>query len=395
MIANDELLKHVLVTSNQRYEKHHAHGVLEQFRLTTLPTSGVDAWKETHRYISKFGKALPQLEPILSKLVEEWIDATWGDDACTTFTPLDTAETLRDMYWRVVMILVLGIDDHWEIYRDAWTTCMERLDSPEVFLFWWAQYLPTRLNFRYKKQTAQLRNIVRCAVDKAYNSPQPEEWTFLKLMAEQSPSNRLSREDATEVLLEILFTGASSVTTTLLWLLWHLATHFESQARAAQECCNIDLGSLLSSSPPKMVFLESCIRETLRLYSPIHVGRHCIEDDQFGDIVIPKGTDVAANMWFIHRSSEYWPDPSHFDPERWLDKPTNVAYYHPFSMGMRACPGKAVAYTMIKYVVARILTRLELTPMPDMPSPAFSGSVVLSNTPIQIYLNGKPRQKVD
>jgi cytochrome P450 len=125
------------------------------------------------------------------------------------------------------------------------------------------------------------------------------------------------------------------------------------------------------------------------------VGRHCIEDDQFGDIAIPKGTDVAANMWFIHRSSEHWPDPSHFNPERWLDLPTNVAFYHPFSMGMRGCPGKAVAYTMIKYVVARILTRVELEPMPNTPSPAFSGSVVLSNTPINIYLKGKPRQKVE
>jgi cytochrome P450 len=213
-------------------------------------------------------------------------------------------------------------------------------------------------------------------------------------MAEQSPSNRLSREDATEVLLEILFTGASSVTTTLSWLLWHLATHPDPQARVVQECCAINLKSLLSSSPPKMMFLEACIRETLRLYSPIHVGRHCIEDDQFGDVSIPKGTDVAANMWFIHRSSEYWPDPSHFNPERWMDKPTNVAFYHPFSMGMRGCPGKAVAYTMIKYSVVRILTCVELEPMPNKPSPSFSGSVVLSNTPINIYLNGKLRRNI-
>ena len=329
LIANEELLKHILVTQNARSEKHHAYGILEFFRMTTLPDSGVDAWKETHRLLSKFGKALPELCVVITPMIREWMDFHWRKSHSP---PLDTAETLKDLYWKVVMILVLGDDAFANVYQEAWTTCMERLDSPAAFLFWWAKYIPSSLNVRYKQQTTQLRRVVRQAVDAAYNDVSSvSEWTFLHLLVSQPPSNRLSQADATEVLLEVLFTGASSVTTTLLWPLWQLATHSDAQTRAAQEVANTNVDTLLSSSPPKLPFWEACVRETLRLYSPIHVGRHCIEDDSFENIQIPKGTDIAANMWFIHRNSQFWPDPNEFDPNRWLDKPTNVKYYHPLA----------------------------------------------------------------
>jgi len=53
--------------------------------------------------------------------------------------------------------------------------------------------------------------------------------------------------------------------------------------------------------------LESALRETLRLYSPIHIGRLSLEEITLktnkGQIVtIPKGTDLFCNMWFIYRN---------------------------------------------------------------------------------------------
>ena len=39
-------------SSNSHYGKFHAHGVLERFRRTILPVSGVDAWKPVHKAVS-------------------------------------------------------------------------------------------------------------------------------------------------------------------------------------------------------------------------------------------------------------------------------------------------------------------------------------------------------
>jgi cytochrome P450 len=412
LVANEALLMHILVSKNSRYTKHHAHGILERFRETTLPSSGVDAWKEVHRLISKFGRGLPELQAILTPLLDVWVFDNFerceqnGNGHSQNGTsnghhsdPIpDTAETLRKLYWKVVMIMVLGdsSEEAAKEHAEAWTACMARLDSPGAFLFWFAQYTPTPLNIRYAIQTRRLRKRVRRAVDTAWESSEESQpWSFLSML-QSEPSNsshRLSKDDTTEVLLEILFTGASSVTTTLLWLLWHLAAHPEAQKRVVDELRTVPQHDnfLANSSSLKLPFLDACIRETLRLYSPIHVGRRCVQDDHFEGIDIPAGTDIAANMWFIHRDAKNWTDPHEFRPERFLNKPNNVPFYHPFSMGLRGCPGRVVAYAMIKYVVARVLTKYELSPSPDMPEPQFDGSVVLSNTPIGVYLSAKKR----
>lgn len=38
-----------------------------------------------------------------------------------------------------------------------------------------------------------------------------------------------------------------------------------------------------------LVYLDACFRETLRLYSPIHIGRVCFQDDVAGGFAIPAG----------------------------------------------------------------------------------------------------------
>lgn len=39
-----------------------------------------------------------------------------------------------------------------------------------------------------------------------------------------------------------------------------------------------------------LVYLDACFRETLRLYSPIHIGRVCFKDDVAGGFAIPAGS---------------------------------------------------------------------------------------------------------
>jgi len=76
---------------------------------------------------------------------------------------------------------------------------------------------------------------------------------------------------------------------------------------------------------------------------------------------ILQGTDIMSNMWFIHRDESNWSDPDKFDHTRHLNKPLNVPNFHPFSMGVRACPGQRIAYSIIKLITANLVLNMTIT----------------------------------
>ena len=97
----------VLIHHAGFYGKQHANGILEIFRRTTLPASGIPAWKPVHKIASRLSRSAEGagLERDLVALV---------DDLSTTIAsadgkgPMDVSGAISDWYWRVTLLLVLG-----------------------------------------------------------------------------------------------------------------------------------------------------------------------------------------------------------------------------------------------------------------------------------------------
>jgi cytochrome P450 len=111
-------------------------------------------------------------------------------------------------------------------------------------------------------------------------------------------------------------------------------------------------------------YTEQVIKETLRLYPPIHLGsRTAIEDVEYQGYVIPAGTRVLYSIYLTHRDKREWPDPDRFDPDRFLpEKIRGLSPYSylPFGGGPRNCMGMAFAQVEAKVVLARVLQRYDL-----------------------------------
>lgn len=114
------------------------------------------------------------------------------------------------------------------------------------------------------------------------------------------------------------------------------------------------------------------------------------QDTKLGDFDISKGTEVALIMYITHTSPDYWPNPKHFDPERFMDKSANnpnridTGTFLPFSQGKRACIGKLLASLEMKYLLTTMLLKYELKKPKDFKIEAdhFRGGVGIKNLPI-------------
>jgi len=163
-------------------------------------------------------------------------------------------------------------------------------------------------------------------------------------------------------LLTMFIAGHDTSTALLVWALYLLSRNDDAMERARAE-----IEAALGLAPPTLAqvrqlsYLDRVIKETLRLYPPIHLGsRIAATDITFRDYLIPAGTRVLYSIYLTHRDERYWPAPQVFDPDRFAPEHAGQrpAYtFVPFGAGPRNCLGAAFAQVEAKVVLARLLQR--------------------------------------
>jgi hypothetical protein len=78
------------------------------------------------------------------------------------------------------------------------------------------------------------------------------------------------------------------------------------------------------------------------------------EEDEYMGYRIPKGAVVMAISWAISQDESIFPNPEEFNPDRWIQNP-DLSLGCAWGWGLRACPGRYIAYNSLFIVVARLL----------------------------------------
>lgn len=175
----------------------------------------------------------------------------------------------------------------------------------------------------------------------------------------------LSDDLIRDQLLTLLIAGHDTSTALLAWALYLLGKHPAALARAASEA-----QTLPADRPPtpehlrRLEYLDMVIKETLRLYPPIHVGNRLAASDQtVCGHAIPSGTRVMYSIYLAHRHPDHWPDPDEFRPERFhhatREAPPPFTYL-PFGGGPRNCIGAVFAQVEARVLLGSILQNFEL-----------------------------------
>jgi cytochrome P450 len=166
-------------------------------------------------------------------------------------------------------------------------------------------------------------------------------------------------------LLTMLIAGHDTSTALLSWTLYLLGCHPEVMAKVQAEVDTVTGGGrLVDDHLSRLPYLDQVVKESLRLYPPIHVGnRIAAADVNIQGYEIMAGTRVMYSIYLAHRDEKYWPEPTRFVPERFdrqarSERPAMA--YVPFGGGPRNCIGATFAQIEAKAVLAHVLQRFEL-----------------------------------
>ncbi|KZP29740.1 cytochrome P450 [Athelia psychrophila] len=101
---------------------------------------------------------------------------------------------------------------------------------------------------------------------------------------------------------------------------------------------------------PALPYLSAVMKECHRweVVFPFALPHRLTEDDQYRGWFLPSGTMVLPNSWAILNDPAVYPDPSVFNPERFLkdgqiDPEVQDPELAAFGYGRRVCPGRRVA----------------------------------------------------
>lgn len=118
-------------------------------------------------------------------------------------------------------------------------------------------------------------------------------------------------------------------------------------------------------------YLRACLDESLRLTSPTthNLGRVTPPGGmQVLEYHIPAGVTVSMSALVVHHDPTVFPDPTRYDPDRWLGDAGKALqpYFLAFSAGARGCIGRNISYLEQTVLLASLLRRYEFAlPRPD------------------------------
>lgn len=165
-------------------------------------------------------------------------------------------------------------------------------------------------------------------------------------------------------ILTMLIAGHDTSTALLSWVLYLCGQNPEMMGRARAEVDDvIGRGDILPAHLEDLIYLDMIIKETLRLYPPIHVGnRIAIQDTEIAGYELKAGTRVMASIYLTHRDERFWDEPEQFRPERFARDAERCPpfTYVPFGGGPRVCIGAAFAQVEAKVALARIFQQYDL-----------------------------------
>ncbi|CEG40452.1 cytochrome P450, putative [Plasmopara halstedii] len=404
-IAKPEHLEAVLKTQFDNFPKsEYIHDVFYDVLGDGIVLTNGETWKRQRNVVVGLfsARALREhMTPIIQKYTLQLVEILTS--AATTNTPLDVFELLNrytfDVFGEIGFGAKMGSMD------GAYQPLAQAIDEAQFLsgkrfkqpVWYWK--LRRWFNLGDEKKLKEnvrlideyLMGIIADAVERRHRRIEEQEIgrpvtladkDIVSIVLDKMESNGIpvNPVEVRNIAIASIIAGRDTTAGCIGWLFHLFSQNPEAEAKLRTE---------LQAKIPKLTFdkyytpsvtdvnsvpyLEACVREVLRLYpsGPL-ITTHCIKDTVLPDgTFVPASTDIGIALFSCGRLTSVWGDDAlKFNPDRFLDSdtgeiiPMTSTKFAPFSAGPRICVGQTLALLEAKIVVASIVARFEMTPLP-------------------------------
>ena len=245
----------------------------------------------------------------------------------------------------LIIMQTLFSKDVWDDLPHIWTPILKTIEyiSPGAWIVW--RKIP---RFGFKKPLKVLDEYLFGIIDE--RRKRKDEWKVesgKSDLLQHLIDAGLSDDIICDQMLTMLIAGHDTSTSLLAWVFALLGQHPDIHSRLVNEVDPME----------KSPLLDQVIKESLRLYPPIHIGnRRIAEEMEFNEGKVPANERMFYSIYLTHRDPNVWENAESFCPERFAHGRKTPPYsYVPFGGGPRACIGGAFGQAEARIVIKRLL----------------------------------------
>jgi cytochrome P450 len=290
------------------------------------------------------GKSMKNYEAIIE---EETLreTASWPDGK-----PFETLPSMNRITLNAILRAIFGADgaelDELRRIIPPWVTLGSRMAALPKPQRNYGRYSPWGRLAEWRRQYDRVIDRLIDAERLDPNFADRTDVLALMLRSTYDDGSVMSRKDIGDELLALLAAGHETTASTLGWAFERLTRHPDVLAALVEEADN-----------GGQELRQAAILEVQRARTVIDfAARHVYpEVYQLGEWAIPRGDSILISIAQLHDDPELFPNPEHFDPQRFIgSKPSSFAWV-PFGGGTRRCVGAAFANMEMDVVLRTVL----------------------------------------
>ncbi|XP_047320834.1 cytochrome P450 76T24-like [Impatiens glandulifera] len=184
----------------------------------------------------------------------------------------------------------------------------------------------------------------------------------------QETASTLTINDITHLIIDLFTAGTDTTSSTVEWAMTELFRNPDKLKKTQAELREFAGEEMIieESDISKLPYLQSVVKETLRLHHPTPFliphkaeAEFEIDVDEKYLFRVAKDAQILVNVWAIGRDPKVWEDPLVFMPERFLESEIDFKgrdfRFIPFGYGRRSCPGMVLGDKMVHLLLTSLL----------------------------------------